>query len=354
MSNEDEPDTRGWDAITAACQSLYGNQDPRHYGTLISYRLGGPDPLQGISAYWRDKPAPHWHLITYGFSELYDKESEDPTYSGYGFELTFRLKATPGDDQPPTWAMNFLQNLARYVFTSGNVFNDGDWMPLNGPIASAETTAIVSMAIKADPELEAIDTPNGRLAFLQVIGLTDEEEQALKRWSSHGLLDALSDALPLWVTDLSRESLVDIEPYRTLVADGTARDGSSTGHFWIDHPSWKQEKRLLRSNLTTVSLGAQNIAQIVAILPLRLPFGRPLRVLGPDASISFIPATANEIVVNDGVLELKLKEATVNELATLLKPERGTYRPKTLDNLVFDIRPTLIKDANGKVVETIG
>ena len=42
----------GWDAITAAFDALYpGQDDPLHFGCLIPWRLGGPDPLQGVSVY---------------------------------------------------------------------------------------------------------------------------------------------------------------------------------------------------------------------------------------------------------------------------------------------------------------
>ena len=90
---------------------LFANMDadwlmaPRHFGTLLSHTLGGNDPLDGISVYWADAPVPHWHYVTYGFSELYAKESSDADASGYGFELTFRLAAEAGEDgsgAPPT------------------------------------------------------------------------------------------------------------------------------------------------------------------------------------------------------------------------------------------------------------
>lgn len=29
---------------------------------------------------------PHWHYVTYGYSELYEKECEDPAVSGYGLK----------------------------------------------------------------------------------------------------------------------------------------------------------------------------------------------------------------------------------------------------------------------------
>ena len=53
--------------------------------------LGGNDPLDGISVYTAKEPIEHWHFVTYGFSELYEKETGDPENSGFGFELTFRL-----------------------------------------------------------------------------------------------------------------------------------------------------------------------------------------------------------------------------------------------------------------------
>lgn len=39
--------------------------------------------------------------------------------SGFGFELTFRLKREVGETAPPTWPAELMQGLARYVFQSG-------------------------------------------------------------------------------------------------------------------------------------------------------------------------------------------------------------------------------------------
>ncbi len=37
----------GWDAITNLCNKIYPNQEnPKHYGTLISWKFGGNDPLR--------------------------------------------------------------------------------------------------------------------------------------------------------------------------------------------------------------------------------------------------------------------------------------------------------------------
>ena len=81
----------GWDAIDEALAGAYGDQEPKHYGTIIKYSLGGPDPLDGVSVYEHAGPPAHWHYVSYGLSELYQKESEDLELSGWGIELTFRL-----------------------------------------------------------------------------------------------------------------------------------------------------------------------------------------------------------------------------------------------------------------------
>lgn len=117
----------GWKAIDQALEKVYGDLEPKHFGTIISNMLGGNDPLEGISVYDVKEPIEHWYwyYVTYGFSELYEKESSDLEHRGYGFELTFRLVKTDNELEPPNWSLNLLQNLARYVFNSGNIFRNG-------------------------------------------------------------------------------------------------------------------------------------------------------------------------------------------------------------------------------------
>lgn len=87
---EDDTDASGWHAIDRALKPIYGDLEPKHWGTLINRELGGKDPLYGISAYLGQEPF-HWHFVTYGMTELYEKDSDNPDQSGWGFEFTFRL-----------------------------------------------------------------------------------------------------------------------------------------------------------------------------------------------------------------------------------------------------------------------
>jgi hypothetical protein len=350
----------GWDAIDAALAPLYASQEPRHYGTLVSWRLGGPDPLTGISAYRRAGPRPHWHFVTYGFSDLYAKETDHPDDSGYGFELTFRLAddalATEADADPPAWALGFLQNLARYVFESGNVFEAGHYMDLNGPIALGHDTAIRAIVFVDDPELPAIDTPNGRVRFLQVVGVTLDEQAACKRWNTLCALGVMAPSLPLFVTDPRRRSLLGDAAVADALAAGAARDGSSTGFLYLDRVAWRRHKPLLRAARHEVDVGAGQVTELQALLPARLPFGRRLLLIGPVLRVELLPGPRNAISEDeaDGTLRIELDADTVQALVQSLRPVAGTVRIPGFDGLLLQIHRSEIRDCDGNVVETVG
>src|SRR4029079_8460300 len=122
-------------------------------------------------------------IVTFGFTELFQKESEDPEESGYGFELTLRLARAVDDVQPPTWALNFLQNLGRYVFSTGNAFAAGHKMGLNGPIALERDLKITAVCFADDAELDEISSDLGKARFDQLVGITDDEYQLIQEWS---------------------------------------------------------------------------------------------------------------------------------------------------------------------------
>ncbi len=203
-----EEDAVGWDAIDEVVDALYPNQEPTHYAPDLPASLGGDSYLDGISVYQSDKQEPHFHFVTYGFSNLYyDEKSAGGDYSGFGFELTFRLKKT--GDKNVTWAINFLQNIAKYVFTSRNYFEPYHVFPANSPIRLDYNTELIAVAFVLDPELGEIETPHGTVQFLQAVGITSKEFQMLKKDFSIGKVEELMGHLrkdnPLLITDLDRK-----------------------------------------------------------------------------------------------------------------------------------------------------
>ncbi len=198
----------GWDAIEVALRDLYGAEEPRHWGTDLTYAEGGSDPLDGISAYeCCDGDLDHLHFVTYGYTDLYyDEESIKGEYSGFGFEMTFRSKSPLPPREEPIWVLNLLQNLARYVLGSGKRFDEYHCLPANGPIRTSNDTDIVGLAFVCDPTLPAIDSPHGRVNFIQAFGLTQSELDHLgaKTATCEQMVSRHRLGNPLLVTDLSR------------------------------------------------------------------------------------------------------------------------------------------------------
>ncbi|MBB6235576.1 hypothetical protein HDC90_000173 [Pedobacter sp. AK013] len=205
-------DTPGWQAIDNELEKIYGDREARHYGPLcgLHYVAGGTDPIDGTSIYDSNHQTFHRHMISYGMSELYyNEEKAGEEFSKWGFEFTFRLAPFKDDENDPIWAINVMNNLARYVFSSGKWFEENHFIPANGPIRLNTETEITGFVFALDPELGKIDTPHGEVSFLQLVGITDAEVEDLKKKPTIGAVQELIEKLkkdnPLLITDLSRK-----------------------------------------------------------------------------------------------------------------------------------------------------
>jgi hypothetical protein len=340
-------DVPGWEAIDAALRQIYGDREPYHVGTVIPYALGGPDPIHGISAYKNIQPAPHWHFVTYGFSELWTKDSSDPCVSGFGFELTFRPVCKAGDEKPPNWAFNFLQNLGRYVFGTGNCFGVGHTLPLNGPIEQGSSTRIHAASFAADPQLPPISTPNGRVEFLQIVGLTMDELEAVSSWDAAAFLKLRGDDDPYLLTDLTRESWLTEVSFGAEVARRSKAEGSSC--------DWMALVLHCDTKSDPMHLYVQSIAvdSLKRRLLGRLPYGRGLTLNGKEATIVFKPGTQTRLEVVEDAVTITLQEKHLAEFVESLEPHAGRYPIPGLKKALLFVRSTEITDRDGKVVEVV-
>lgn len=208
----DEDEAVGWHEIDRAIEQVYGNVEPRHYAPPLHFMLGGEDPLDGVSIFDSEKQEFHRHLVSYGMSELYyNEEAVGGEFSKWGFEFTFRLKPFAEDGEDPTWVVNLMNNLARYVIKSERWFEENHVIPANGPIRVGGTTEldIVGVAFTLDPELGKIKTPHGEVAFLQMVGLTSDEMARITASGStidevKKVLEEMREYNPLMITDLTR------------------------------------------------------------------------------------------------------------------------------------------------------
>jgi hypothetical protein len=203
---ENEQSTAGWDAITARFGQLYpGQDDPLHYGTIIAYEFGGGDPLDGVSIY---DGGDFWHFVTYGFSELYDKESDNDEWSGYGFELTMRLlKSDNIDEQELKGVVRNLQTMARYVFGSGRGFSPYQYL-YTGQQTGMDVagTSILTGYATAPDAAGTIETLNGKVEFVCLVGLTDAELQVIM--NKEKTVEQVLEQLGSDITDYNRTSVI--------------------------------------------------------------------------------------------------------------------------------------------------
>ena len=213
--DNEETNTSGFDAITETFDKIYPTQkDPLHFRPIISYQFGGEEPLDGISIYRGNE---YYHFVTYGFSELYEKESDNKEYSGFGFELTFKLKMNEkqikndknddaADDEIKT-VVGFLQQLARYVFENGAVFNPYEyiWTKQKEGIDAKQKSKLTGFITIPD-EAGEINTPNGKVIFVELLGATDAELNAV--YEKKITVKELAKKIGTDITDYNRASLL--------------------------------------------------------------------------------------------------------------------------------------------------
>lgn len=205
FTGEDAP---GLDAIKKREKEIYGSQEPTHWATIVPYELGGKNPLWAIDCFNSSKQQNHFHYVSLGFTNLWQDEGyAEDKINGFGFELTFRHLPVKDDPVKPVWAANFIQNIAKYVFQTKNVFDDFHYMSANGPIRTETETEVTAMVFIKDPEFGDIETPHGYLKFVQIFGITTKEYNDLKnnQYSVEQLLDKHRLTNPLLITDLNRK-----------------------------------------------------------------------------------------------------------------------------------------------------
>jgi len=152
------------------------------------------------------------------------------------------------------------------------------------------------------------------------------------------------------VTDTQRSSFLADAEFARRVAEGTARDGSSTAALYVDALTVMVDERAR----AVVTIGAQPAATLSQVLPSRLRHGRTLEVQGPAASVTFEPADESSVVVHEQATQIRLNQAGVAEFVRALHPPRGRRELRELPELAVEVTPTEIKDQSGNVVRVIG
>lgn len=177
---EDEGYSPGWQVIDDAFDAVYPGQEPDHFATLITSRasLGGDEYLDGFSVYTSTKG--YKHLVSYGMTVLYaDEEAFGGDWNGWGYEMTMKLCEENSRDC--MWAIDMMSNLARYTYTTGRFFQSGQYVSGNGTSLHVGTESMITaLLLVNDTEVQPQMSVYGKTEFIQLVGITQQELQAIK------------------------------------------------------------------------------------------------------------------------------------------------------------------------------
>jgi len=201
MVDEQYPvDAPGWAAIDEAAQRVHPGQTPHQFTSATGYDLQSPNPLPAIGVYEGRAPL-HWHYVTYGLSELFDKSSPHASVSGLGYELTLSLPREESETRPPTWALSLLQGMGRNLLADQTPLDSGHLVDLGAPLSPDGTAdGLTGLICVPDPRLGKMVTPNGSLLFLALFGLKASEVGAMREWDLQRKVGFIADVAPLAVT----------------------------------------------------------------------------------------------------------------------------------------------------------
>lgn len=341
-------DADGRAAIATAMAQIYGYEvQPIHWGTHRPMDQGGEDPLEGVSCF---AAGDHWHYVTYGLTQLGDQGGKFPAQpgaSGFGFELTFRLQRE--EPQPPVWPVELLQRLARYVFRSSNPLRPGDHMALNGPLAGSPRTELEAVVFTLDPQLPPIVTRYGEVRFVQVVGISADELDAVKDWRCEGFLELVARYDPLMTTDLRRPSYLHDPRFREACQLGAQREGSSHGSSFASEVRWQTT-----SQGVELTIGAIAVPDLLRMLRLRLPYNRSYRLHGRRGTVKFRPGLRGGFHVQGRELEVEVPWDAASRMAETLRPQRGRYDWPGIQGLTLIVKPTDVRGGRGELIRVIG
>jgi hypothetical protein len=248
------------------------------------------------------------------------------------------------------WALNFLQNLGRYVFGTGNRFDAGHKMGLNGPIALGQETKLTAILFAKDPELGEIDSPFGKARFIEVVGITDDEYRLIQEWSTSGLVEILAKKLPFLMTDLARSSVltdpeIAREAHQRVEAEGSSEDLSFGGELVLTTDDGH----------VRIELGALYAAALPRAMRGRLRHGRGYSLRGREVTLALEPGATPGYRRDDDTLVVTLPRELVTQIESELRDGLvGHYRFEAWPALEIIVTPSLIRDQDGRAVEVRG
>lgn len=330
----------GWRALREHLAATYGK---RYAGDLtlvvpaarLPMRTAGNPFLEEIWAFAH--PQGHWHYVTFGLTSLVDGGAAGAKGAdGWGFELTVRVAPSGGEIGIPSWPVALLHNLAAYVQNSHNAFDEYHHLSYGRPLSGSLPSALHAVGLALDPELGKATTPYGQMKFLQIVGLTDDEEAFTAEWSVKGLFEALGEVNPLQVVHRERDSALSGAFGESLRARA-ALEGSSQDISFAQVLELQLEDEQVELVLGPANHGVGLARNLAGIVRGRLGHGRSFALVHPESgqTVRFEPgAPAHR--VEAGELVVQFDEGAARAFAARLDAMEGEGALEVMPGLTFD------------------
>ena len=101
-----------------------------------------------------------------------------------------------------------MSNLARYTYTTERFFEAGECVPGSGTSLHIGTESLITaLLIVNDTSAQTLDTLHGKVEFLQFVGITESELDAIREDSSNIslLVEKMKKDNPELITDMKRK-----------------------------------------------------------------------------------------------------------------------------------------------------
>ena len=220
--------------------------------------------------------------------------------------------------------------------------------------AADSDTALTAVCFAVDPVLGTLETPNGFVRFVQMVGIATDERALVLEWDAASFIDVLTEQDPLPVTDLGRPSLLDDPALAEQLGARADAEGSSVSSAFVDALRWEPSDTGI-----DLVIGALHVAALQRGLRRRVAVEQDYELTtvdeeGRPRALVLRPGTDERIAASEDRLELSLTRAQALELADEIDGLRGRYEVSSLPSLAVVVEPTEIRDDDEEVVEVIG
>lgn len=344
MPNKSPPDTAsstdsagdGLDDLFAHVASHYSQENRQ----LI--KIDGCQQFLGVvQVQESESPVPHWFYSTCGLTEIREKRTDNSEVSGFGFELTFRLKKAaqekPGDDAP-SWPATILAKFADNIFAGMGPLEPGLTVDLDlefdDPAEQLQVAGFVE-----DPQLGSISTRNGRVQFLQLVSLYHEEARLLGLSQPTEILAMALPSMPLYIADLQRPPFTRDASLMQAVQRKVEDHGATTEAMAVSALVCAIENRLNQHHIMTLYLHTRDYEGFKEMFRARLGFGRPLSLVGPEQSLVINFTTSRPCHLQDVQVEggkahsVELDKACCDQISAALQDKQSTIDLAAWDGL---------------------